>query len=206
MRLASALGSIPFVWNFGQKLLGAPAFKRDLYRSVLHPPGPLLDFGCATGHIADQFSEFDYYGIDLDSAAIESAKLRFRDVPNMHFLSADIHARPFPENKFREVLFAGTAHHLSDELFLSILRELHYCLAPGGVLHLFDPTKQIDQNWQARFLWRIEQGKFGRTVEQILGMVKSLDLFEVGPHTLHRPYGALIRTSDFVYVPLTKRA
>ena len=38
--------------------------------------------------------------------------------------------------------FAGTAHHLTDELFVSILTELHYCLKPGKAVHLLDPVLQ----------------------------------------------------------------
>ena len=46
----------------------------SLYLSKLHPPGKLLDFGCADGHIADTFSGFDYHGVDIDPVAIEAAR------------------------------------------------------------------------------------------------------------------------------------
>jgi SAM-dependent methyltransferase len=58
------------LWNLVQNILGCPDFKSNLYRSVLRPPGRLLDFGCANGHIAEVFLEFDYYGIDIDPDAI----------------------------------------------------------------------------------------------------------------------------------------
>src|SRR5207302_1178328 len=67
----------PYVWNLTQNLLGSPEFKRTLYSSVLRPPGRLLDFGCATGHIAEAFLDFEYYGVDLDPKAIETARARF---------------------------------------------------------------------------------------------------------------------------------
>jgi hypothetical protein len=40
------------LWNLVQSVLGCPDFKSKLYRSVLRPPGQLLDSGCANGHIA----------------------------------------------------------------------------------------------------------------------------------------------------------
>ncbi len=42
------LVAIPWLWNFVQKILGAPDFKRELYRSALHPGSRLLYFGCAS--------------------------------------------------------------------------------------------------------------------------------------------------------------
>src|SRR5271157_2783977 len=103
-------------WNYlGQRenacsQTNCTQFKRELYLSKLHPPGKLLDFGCADGHLADTFSGFDYYGVDIDPVAIEAARRRFRDRPNMHFIAADLCARPFPPDEFDEILFACTIH------------------------------------------------------------------------------------------------
>ena len=66
------------LWNLVQAVLGCPDFKSKLYRSVLRPPGRLLDFGCANGHIAEVFLEFDYHGIDIDPGAINEARERFK--------------------------------------------------------------------------------------------------------------------------------
>ena len=49
------------MWNLVQNVLGCPYFISKLYRSVLRPPGRLLDFGCANGDIAEVFLEFNYY-------------------------------------------------------------------------------------------------------------------------------------------------
>ena len=80
--------------------------------------------GCADGHIADTFSEFDYrHGVDIDPVAIEAAKRRFRDRSNMHFIAADLCTRPFPPAEFDNILFACTIHHLDDESLLRLLKE-----------------------------------------------------------------------------------
>src|SRR5271165_2091948 len=177
MKLAKTILSVPLVWDFVQVVLGFKKCKQELYLSKLHPPSKLLDFGCANGHIADAFSEFDYYGLDIDPAAIETAKRRFRDRPNMHFIAADLRARPFPPDEFDDILFACTIHHLDDERLLTLLEELHYCLKPQGVIHIFDMVRQAKDGWSQKLMRRIDQGKYTRTQSQIISLVESLGLF-----------------------------
>jgi SAM-dependent methyltransferase len=206
--MASALTSIistPWIWDIIQSVMGGPEFKRKLYRSGLQPPGRLLDFGCANGHLADAFCEFDYYGVDLDPVAIAAAQRRFPDRPNIHFLAADLRTRPFPQDHFDETLFAGTVHHLDDELLRSLLEELHYCLKPGRTVHLFDPVFGERDRWSQKLMRWLDQGKYTRTLPQILAVVEPLGLFECGEPSFHAPFGALLQDCDFVYLPLKKR-
>jgi SAM-dependent methyltransferase len=192
------------LWNLVQNVLGCPDFKSKLYRSVLRPPGRLLDFGCANGHIADAFPEFDYNGIDIDPVAVDAARERFKAHPNAKFIAADIHSRPYEQNYFDEILFAGTAHHLTDKLFVSILRELHYCLKPGKTIHLLDPVLQEKDAWPAKFVRRLDRGHYTRTLNEFTALIDSLKLFEMGEPTFHSPYGSPIQQCDFVYLPLQK--
>jgi SAM-dependent methyltransferase len=200
------LVAMPAVWNLTQEILGAPDFKRKLYTSVLHPPCRLLDFGCASGHLADAFVDFEYYGLDIDPHAIAAAAARFRDKPNMRFVAADIRDQPFEPNFFDEILFAATVHHLTDDQLRTVMRELYTCLRPGGVIHIFDPVLQDKDGWQAHLLRRLDQGRQPRSVPQIQELVASLDLYTLGEPSLHRPYGALLQDCDFVHLPLTKPA
>ena len=73
MNVIKRLLAIPVLWDYVQLVLGAMRFKKELYLSKLPRTGKLLDFGCADGHIAEIFSEFDYYGVDIDPVAIEAA-------------------------------------------------------------------------------------------------------------------------------------
>lgn len=198
------LVSIPWLWDVVQRVLGAPQFKRELYRSKLHPGSRLLDFGCADGHLTDAFLDFDYYGIDLDQRAITAAQRRFDGISNVHFLAADICTRPFSMDFFDEVLFAATIHHLTDNSLKSIVQELYYCLKPGGVIHIFDPVFQPTDRWYQRFHRALDQGGHTRTTEKILDIIVPLHLFEVGEPGYYRSYGALIQDCDFVYLPLGK--
>ena len=187
MGVIKRLMSVPILWDSVQVVLGAMKFKRELYLSKLHPPGKLLDFGCADGHIADTFAGFDYYGVDIDPVAIEAAKQRFRDRPNMHFIAADLCTRPFPADKFDEILFACTIHHLDDERLLRLLKELHYCMKPDGVIHVIDMVRQDKDGWSQNLMRRLDQGKYTRTLPQIVSLIESLGLFRCGKPSLHTP-------------------
>jgi SAM-dependent methyltransferase len=193
------------LWNLVQNLLGSPEFKSKLYTSVLGSQGRLLDFGCANGHIAEAFLKFDYYGIDIDPDAIKTAKKNFKTHPSAKFIAADIRSRPYEQDFFDEILLAGTAHHLTDELFVSILGELHYCLKPGKTIHLLDPVLQEKDGWQSRFLRRLDRGRYPRKLNEFMILIESLKVFEVGEPTFHTPYGSLMQDCDFVYLPLRKQ-
>jgi SAM-dependent methyltransferase len=205
-RCLTNLVSVPWLWDYVQEVQGAPRFKRELYRSKLHPPSKLLDFGCANSHLADAFIEFEYYGVDLDPDAIEAAKRRFEARPGMHFLAADLRTRPFQGDFFDDVLFACTIHHLEDDLLKSLLAELHFCLRPSGIIHVFDLVYRERDRWFQKLVRRLDQGKFTRTLPQIMAIVEPLGLFECGEPSFHRPYGALIQDCDVVYFPLKKKA
>lgn len=149
--------------------------------------------------------EFEYYGIDIDPYVIAAARARYKEHPNARFISADICSRPFDENYFDEVLLAGTAHHLSDSLFATVLKELHYCLKPGREVHLLDPTLQAKDGWQPKLMRRIDRGRHSRSLDQFLTIIDSLKLFEIGKPSFHTPYGLLIQECDFLHLPLRKR-
>jgi SAM-dependent methyltransferase len=200
------LMSVPVLWDFVQVVLGAMKFKRELYLSKLHPPGKLLDFGCANGHIADTFAGFDYYGVDIDPVAINAAKRRFRDRPNMHFIAADLRTRPFPADDFDEILFACTIHHLDDDQLISLLKELHYCMKPEGVVHVIDMVRQKKDGWSQNLMRRLDQGKYTRTLTQVISLIESIGLFRCGEPSLYTPYGQLLRDCDYLYLPLRRKA
>lgn len=84
--------NIPIVWNLAQNILGANQYKHSFYRLVFdgEKKGRLLDFGCSIGNTTGDFLDFDYYGIDNDSVAIEGAKKRWAGQKNVAFLTLDI--------------------------------------------------------------------------------------------------------------------
>ncbi len=206
MKPIKTLLSFPLVWDFVQVVLGCNTFKRELYLSKLHPPSKLLDFGCADGHIADTFSEFHYYGVNIDPVAIKAAQDRFRDRPNMHFVAANLCDRPFPPGQFDEVLFACTIHHLDDERLRGLLKELHYCTKPDGTIHVFDLVRQDKDGWSQELMRRLDQGKYTRTLPQIVSLIEPLGIFHCGEPSFHTPYGGLLKDCDVAYLPLRTKS
>jgi SAM-dependent methyltransferase len=122
----------------------------------------------------------------------------------MHFICADLKSRPFEKDFFDQVLFAGTAHHLTDALYAEMLSELHFCLKPGGIIHILDPVLQSKDGWQERLLRRVDRGRYPRTTERLIDLVPP-GLFQIGAATYHTPYGALMQDCDFIHFSLTKR-
>ena len=51
---------------------------------------------------------------------------------------------------------------------------------------------------------RIDRGRYTRTLPEILAIVQPLRLFDAGEPSFHRPFGAILRDCDFLYLPLTK--
>ena len=92
----------------------------------------------------------------------------------MHFIAADLCDRPFPPDEFEESLFACTIHHLDDESLLCLLKELHYCMKPDGILHVFDLVRQEKDGWSQKLMRRLDPGKSTRTLPQIVSLIESL--------------------------------
>jgi Methyltransferase domain len=139
------------------------------------------------------FLEFDYHGIDIDPSAINSARERFKAHPRAKFIAAEIHSRPYESNYFDEILLAGTAYHFTDELFVSIPRELHYCLKPAKAIYLLDPVLHEKDGWQLMFLCRLGSGRYPNNLNEFMALIDSLMVFEVGELTFHTPYGSPIQ-------------
>ena len=71
-RLALWFLNIPPVWITFQYFVGANQWKSRMYPSVFRSKGKLLDFGCSMGNNTGDFLDFNYWGLDLDSAMIEA--------------------------------------------------------------------------------------------------------------------------------------
>lgn len=74
-----------------------------------------LDAGCGIGRHMYYLAEFgaEMVGIDF-SAAIDSAHLNLKGLPNVHLVQTDIYRLPFKEGVFDFVYSIGVLHHLPD--------------------------------------------------------------------------------------------
>lgn len=201
-RLIKKIINTPFVLNFGQNFLGANRHKSTLYASLFEgKSGTLLDFGCSYGNTTPGFLHFAYYGVDIDDDAIEAAKRRFKNYPNVHFECLDILQHDYRRNFFDHVLFASTSHHLPDGEFERILEKLMTCLKPGGALHFFDIFRTPDDPWSTKLLTRFDQGKYIRTQEQTK---KFFNKYPAAEMRIFPSPKKIIQLWDFLYVRIVR--
>lgn len=174
MSLVNAILGHPTVWTLSQKILGCDEQKLALYRSAFTGQCTMLDFGCSNGNTFAAFRDFNYYGLDIDERLIADAQKKF-SAPNAHFVCANILDRPFPDEFFDAILFAGTGHHLEHTLFPKIMQALGEMLKVDGSLHFFDTIRVPgEDSVLLRLLIHLDQGKFHRTEDRYRAMLPTI--------------------------------
>lgn len=197
--------NIPMVWNLAQNIIGAKKWKDEMYPSVFEKRGgTILDFGCSSGNETAMFLDFDYSGIDINPQAIKAAQDKFKDYPNIKFFALDIIKDGFKKDFFDHVLFAGTAHHLTDAELKSIIDILINNLKSGGQLHFFDPIAiPKKDSWMTNFIIRSDQGKFVRTEEAYTGLFRN-GKYNITEWKIFQSPDRFIKFPDFLYVRIIK--
>lgn len=197
--------NIPLVWNVAQNVIGAKKWKDEMYPSVFpEKTGTLLDFGCSSGNETHLFLDFDYYGVDLDPNVIRAAKEKYKNYPNVHFSSLDIIQDGYKKDFFDHVLFAGTAHHLTDEQLKQIIDILLQNLKTGGKLHFFDPVrKEGVDTMMTRFIIDADQGKHVRAEEEYKNIFDK-NKYTINEWKIFPSPDRFIKFPDFLYVEVTK--
>lgn len=202
--LIKKIANIPVVWNAAQSLIGANQWKAQLYPSVFKQKGgTLLDFGCSGGNVTAMFLGFDYFGVDVDRQAIQAARNKFKQYPNVKFFDLDIIKDGFKKNFFDHILFAGTAHHVTNDELRKIIEILMENLKIGGQLHFFDSVTQTKDNWMTRFIIRSDQGKNVRT-EAAYESFFSPDKYIINEWRVCPSPDRFIKFPDFLYINITK--
>jgi SAM-dependent methyltransferase len=103
--------------------------------------GPILDVGCGTGRVMFHLAQEGYtvHGIDSESAMLERARIKLnmfghvRD--KLRFHHGDVLTYDF-DARFKLVLLSYNAlmHFHEQDVQIALLRRLHGCTAPDGLL------------------------------------------------------------------------
>jgi len=206
MNIIGRLLNIPILWNLSQAIFGCDSQKKRLYRSVFHEKGRLLDFGCADGNTFPAFTDFDYYGIDINAGLIDYARRKYARYKNAHFINADILSHPFEKDHFDFVLFSCTGHHLDDARLFPIMKELGEVLKTGGKLHFFDTIRRPGKDSKLlNLLINADQGKFMRDEEIYKKIIyRFSDRLKPVRHETLNISGTLMPQPTYFYAEFTK--
>jgi 2-polyprenyl-3-methyl-5-hydroxy-6-metoxy-1,4-benzoquinol methylase len=102
----------------------------------------VLDAGCGVGYgsaILARAGATEVVGVDLSAKAVEAA---IAAAPtDAHFVTGDVHALPFDDSRFELVVCFEVIEHVErqDEVIVELAR----VLAPGGVLALSSPNRDV---------------------------------------------------------------
>jgi SAM-dependent methyltransferase len=109
------------------------------------PPFTILDFGCGPGRDLKVFAALGHVAIGLEGAARFAAMARAHsgcEVWQQDFLKLDL-----PQTKFDGVFANASLFHVPSRELPRVLRELHACLKPGGVLFCSNPHGHDEEGW-----------------------------------------------------------
>ena len=128
--------------------------------------GPVLDIGCGFGlfslyYAATAPARF-VHGLDVDARRIAMARraAQHLGIGNVGYEHAD--ARDFKGNgEIGAAYMLDIVHHVPPAAVAPLLRRLHQCLLPGGVLLVKDvDTRPAPKRW---FTWALDRAMAPRT-------------------------------------------
>ena len=123
-------------------LVAAEHWSRYRLASRLAKGARVLDAGCGVGYgsaLLAGSGATDVLGLDLSEAAVKEAQ---RTAPaNARFREADLRAIPEPDDSFDLIACFEVIEHLEEQE--AVLDELTRVLAPGGILLVSSPNRDV---------------------------------------------------------------
>jgi SAM-dependent methyltransferase len=151
----------------------------------------VCDIGCGPGDTLSYLPPVDYVGIDISAGYIKAAQKRFGHMGR--FLCRDLtQAAADNLGKFDLVMANGLLHHLDDDEAMRVLNLASRLLERHGRLVTLDGCYVDRQSWFARWMLRMDRGKFVRPKDGYLSLAQ-----RVFPHV------ACHERHDLIRIPYT---
>ncbi len=155
----------PSLFSLSQRLISANY--RAIRWAIRRELGPLadrwiIDLGCGTGNLANEFSNACYVGVDLDPAYIRFA----RRATGGRFAVMDVTELALRDDIFDAALAVGLTHHLDDRSAARFARQIRRVCRTGALVLVVDiiPPRRWNLPERARQRWA-ERGRFVRPPE-----------------------------------------
>jgi O-antigen biosynthesis protein len=124
------------------ELIEVEHFARYRWAGQLVAGRSVLDAGCGVGYGSAMLARAgaaDVVGLDLSAKAVEAAA---QGAPaNASFVAGDVHALPFDAGRFEVVVCFEVIEHVEGQD--EVIAELARVLAPGGVLAISSPNRDV---------------------------------------------------------------
>lgn len=167
----SFIGS--FLFSLAQRL--ASGNYRAVRQAIRQELGPLtdqwvIDLGCGTGNLADEFGGARYVGVDIDLAYLRFARRTTRG----QFAAMDVTELALRDDTFDAALAVGLTHHLDDQSAERLAREIRRVCRDGAPVLVVDIVRPHRWNLpeRARQRWA-ERGRFVRSPEDYRALFAS---------------------------------
>ena len=146
-RVASLSVSLPFTGERFTPEIGGAIWYEHWHRYCAVLPAAagkrVLDCACGEGYgtmlIAGNAAEVT--GIDVDSAAVLHATLRYAERPNLRFIQGSCAALPLADESVDLVISFETIEHIAQQD--AMLAEFRRVLVPEGILVISSPNKPV---------------------------------------------------------------
>jgi len=129
------------------------------------------DIGCSDGLLAQSINldNTKYFGYDIDSININSAKKKFKNSKNITFYCKSIDNIKVINKKKKLFILVGVFHHLNDQQIVNFIKKLSkndHVIALDGFYHR-------NQNIISIILKRLDQGNFIRNYNSYKRLLKN---------------------------------